>query len=631
MPIISYKYGALWPADWDADCERHIELQVDLWNNLATIHAEASEAIRELTPVTSGLTEAANLLDDLKIEYRSLTEQIRCWRLSRTTVNVNDDQQKAGEAIKEAKTRLAEVRALIRKSTQHRRELAREARAALVPNEIRCIYNLQQARIKEARNNAARNGLWWGNYNAVISSFDETKTRIIKHGGVIRKKEFDGTGRLTVPLQGGATPMDLFDRGASGKYKEACLVSGPPPGWCDKRFIKKQTLPSSESKRAKRNQLVTLAMTVYTERTSGAGMFRRMLNVPIIYDRPIPQNARIQRVILSRRRGRRFPTGDWRYEVIFIVRVPDQVAPTTNRHAAIHIGWRQVEGGIRVATVADPDKVTHFILPVSLVGRFERASQELARLDRIADNMRATVLSWPSESIPLSLDLLLKGLRELKSGEGIASALRRLMREWQIIITEGSSQYIEMLQHWSNVDIRGRWGARNISSKAVRCRNDMIRAWVAHLARSYDRVIVQQYNISRLRKRSSSDALFPLSRRNIQIAAPGTVRSCLISTMVRRGVVVIEHKGKVTWICHKCHHENAPSDPRSYHHRCSYCECVWDIDDNAAINALDTLISKPGTIGNNGAQISSAVGAYGQNGANESGRYTRSRKDRSQI
>ena len=586
MAMIAYKYGALRPLDWGDDCLVQMKLQTDLWNALVTIYHETGDTIRSLTPTTKELTEAAELLNDIKEEVAELEVAMKADKIARYFEKGSVTAGKAGAD----KLRLSALRANLKEAAQTRVALAKKARAEFAADQVAATYDRQQVQIKEARQTAAAKGLWWGNYNAIMTSFDGARSRIAKSGGELKKKYFHGEGRLTAQLQGGASAEEMF--APHGGRNEARLIEGPPPGWTDIHAPgSKKTPPTPGAKREQKRRMATLVLTVYTRRGVDSKLMRRVLNIPFIYNRPLPPDARVQQVAMTRRRSDQAPAIGWRYEVVFTLRVPDPVSSRLDRKAAVHVGWRAVDDGVRVATVADTQGVSYFVLPQRLASRFETASTMVSAADKDAETMRATVLDWLMPLPPATIQADLEAVRQARSGAGVARSLRWMARNWKQLTPEYLANTLAILDDWARNDLRYRWMARNIQAKAVRHRQDLVRVWVAELARQYDEVIIQNYDISRLKRRDLTDASVPSGRRNVQRMAPGELRAALTMSLKSRGVAVRSHDQKASWVCHSCGVEHAPADPLALRVRCPGCGIYWDIDDNAAKNALAALVS----------------------------------------
>ena len=586
MATIAYKFGALRPLDWGDDCLIQMKLQTDFWNALVKIHHDTGDAIRSLTPATKELADVTALLGNIKVEAAELEEAMKADKVSRYFEKGSVPAGKAGAD----KLLLSNLRTKLKEASQTRAALAKKARTEFAADQVTATYDKQHVLVKQARKDAAAKGLWWGNYNAILASYDGACSRIAKSGGELKEKYFHGEGRLTAQLQGGASPEEMF--APQGGRNEARLIDGPPPGWIDIHAPgSKKTPPTPGAKREQKRRMATLVLTVYTGRGEDNKPTRRVLHVPFIYNRPFPPDARVQQVVMTRRRSDQAPAIGWRYEVVFTLRVPEPVSGGLARKAAVHVGWRTVDEGVRVATVADTQGVSYFVLPQTLASRFEAASTMVSTADKAAETMRATVLDWLMPLPPATVQTDLEAVRRARSGAGIARSLRCMARNWKQQAPEYLVEMFAILDDWAHNDLNHRWMARNIQAKAVRHRQNLVRVWVAGLALQYDDVVIQHYDISQLKRRDLADASIPSARRNVQKVAPGELRAAVTMTLKSRGVAVRSLDEKVSWICHQCGVEHAPADPLALRVRCPGCGKYWDVDDNAAKNALSALVS----------------------------------------
>ena len=577
MATISYKYGALWPKDWTDDCDRQMWLQMELWNALVHIHHETGDAIRALTPSTGDLAAATVSLEQMRSEAAELESRIKA----------------AGASPGDDRLRLAGIRKALKAVASRRVELARQARAEGAAEQVAVVYDEQQQRFKDARREGAHNGLWWGNYNAIMTSFDGARSHLAWAGGDLREKAFRGEGRLTVQIQGGATAEELFAPAGSGGRNEARLIDGPPPGWEDRRAGK--TPPTPGSKRSQRRRLVTLAMTVYTGRDAEGKPTRRLLHVPLVYDRPLPPLGRVQQVVLTRRRGSRAPTGDWRHEVVFTLRVPEPAPRNPNRLAAVHIGWRTVEDGVRVATVADRGGCSYLVLPPSVEGRFRAAQDMMAAADGDAEAMRLRLAGvWDTAGAPATLRADFDLVRRARTGGAIARALRWMDENWREAAPDYGPRLRDALGLWCHQDLAARWMARNSLARTLRHRRDLVRVWVAGLAARYDAVILLHDESAQPWRGGRGGAPLPMIRRAVQSMAPGEIRAAVAMTLKSRGVTVLDRGGKPAGTCSGCGGAIASFGPSAGCVRCSGCGAIRDADDNAALNAFAILTATIG-------------------------------------
>ncbi len=224
----------------------------------------------------------------LNAEIEGLDAEIaHLWRARRST----DYRATAASEI------VAEIRALIanrRKLTQRERVL----RAALRPKFAAPLLQAdieRKAAVKHARQES---GLWWGNYNAVCGAYERARARALQTGATLRFRAFDGTGRFRNQIVGGMSVDDLFAGRHSAGLRRAPVERCPHA--------------SVRAERRRRSR-TTLTATVYT-----VARERRNLTWPMIMHRPIPADARIKEIIVTRKReGVRF-----RWSAIFVCTRP---------------------------------------------------------------------------------------------------------------------------------------------------------------------------------------------------------------------------------------------------------------------------------------------------------------------
>ncbi|HUB11758.1 MAG TPA: hypothetical protein VMB34_07350, partial [Acetobacteraceae bacterium] len=161
VEIIAYRYGLQPPLDWGDDIEAAMQRQVDLWNRLVEIEREYRVGVREIVASEANLeliqAERVEVLQDLRqlIDQRSATRS----KARRRTTTPDLDS-----CIAATRKRLQEV--------TERAKAARAAAYTRLRLQLRELEDKRVKRVKEARQAAAAGGLWWGNYNAVIDSYE---------------------------------------------------------------------------------------------------------------------------------------------------------------------------------------------------------------------------------------------------------------------------------------------------------------------------------------------------------------------------------------------------------------------------------------------------------------------------
>ena len=344
--ILNYKFGLFPPENWDEVCEREITLQHDLWNKLVGIELTHRAAVETIIRANADYREAAEAIAS-------------CSAALDTAVGERAEQRRQARA----KIATADLDAQIAELSDRRRGLwatAKPLRAAAFREHRERLRGLEDVRyhaMSEARRNS---GLWWGNYNAVMASFDATLRRL---GPGQQPRPIEGPrthDRLTIQIQQGC-PAPAFEN--NGR-REACLDLDP--GQWQRRGANNWHWRSA-----------VLTATVHAE---GRGT-RKTASWRMTMHRPFPEGAVIKSLTITRKRVT--PTAPrWTWQAVFAVDIPDPSPRAPGRACGIDLGWRKLEGGdLRVATIASDDGgFDHLIMPARMLERRLRIHQLLGDL-----------------------------------------------------------------------------------------------------------------------------------------------------------------------------------------------------------------------------------------------------------
>ena len=542
MPTLSWKYGCSHPLDWGDDVTEQLRLQVVLWNRLCDIEDWARAEYRRImagdervSALEARIGEADGMLQSLLSERAALRKAAR--RKAGVAPDLDARIKEAAAALKGLRLQSKEARAAARAAT-------REPLSALEA--------ARRERVKAARQLTAQEGLWWGHYNAVIASFEAARQQVMKLGAVIRRRHFDGTGRLTVQVQGGMTPEDLFG-GARSEVRVG------------------QALPATR----KWHHLI---LTAYAR----GRQERRTVTVPMALHRHLPDGGLIKSVTLVIRRA---APGQMRYDAVFAVTVPEaprQESVAARPAAAVNVGWRTTPAGLRIATLVDTaGRVEQVILSEDILQRFELCEEMQADIDAAMNAMWADVRSMEWGHAPAAMAEALEQLRQARRPH--PRHLVRLLREWDDG-WEPSRQ--AMIRTWLRQDLRERRRHKQTLERTQRRRRDWMRKLVAAWVRRYGRIIVDEFSIARAGKIDPvEDTGSSQARKQARRAAPGELRAWIQDAGRRAGLVIEERGGRLTSTCHVC---GAPTSvpPDAVMHRCMKCGALWDRDENACRNML---------------------------------------------
>ena len=492
--ILNYKYGLFPPADWDDICEREIHLQDLLWNRLVAIELGYREDVENTVRQHALYCELAEQSAALGLELEIVLTERRARRKA----------ARAKLATPELDARIEDLAARRRKMWPDLKK-ARTAAFKAYREDLRPLADKRYDDITTARQNS---GLWWSNYNAVIASFDGTLRRI-KPWQNPRALGEEGrlSGRLTVQIQQGcAAPAFLAGARSEAKLDmdEAQWIKRGKSNWRPRRAV--------------------LTATVRTDQR-----VRKTASWPVLMHRPLPPGAVIKSLTITRRRP--VPSArQWKWEATFSVDIPDALPARVAAIAGVDLGWRKIESGLRVATIATSvGGVEHVILPGDMLDRRARIAGLMGRV--------------------------VEESRELGADPVKHEDWRRLSLEI------------------------ARWNRR---------RRDIYRVAAADLINRCQLVGLDGSGIAAM---AADKRMPPETRRMRTWAAPAEFGAAVRDAGRRHGVKVEDIEGPSTLVCHICAHKNVVSEATRLDliWRCAGCGSLWDQDENAARNCLKVV------------------------------------------
>lgn len=500
--ILNFKYGLQNPLGWDDDCEREITLQDALWNRLVALEATYRERVEDTIRQDQAYRAAADEILGVTNELETALAERRAQRKaarSKLATPVLDEQ--ISELSKQRRELWAKAKPL------------RTAAFKFYRDELKVLSDERYASFTKARQES---GLWWANYNAVLGSFDATLRRI-EPWQTPRALGNEGrlSGRLSVQLQGGC-PGPSFIAGSRNEAR-IDLRGGE---W---------------HRRGTYNWRPRYGHMVATVHAEGRGT-RKLVRWPMVMHRPLPDGAVVKSLVITRRRP--VPTSPlWKWEATLACEIPEPKASTTPLSCGIDIGWRKVEAGLRIATIADTATgLDHLVLPTAL----------LERRARIA---------------------VLQGQVELEAREkGMAKTDHY---DWRRLTLEVA-----------------RWNRR---------RRDLYRVAAAELVRRCHLIGIDASGIASMAK---DRRLPPETRRMRTWAAPAEFAAYVKDAARKAGATVRQVEGASTLVCHRCGHKNVASeaDRQALVWRCAGCRGIWDQDENAAKNCLAAVLETSAAI-----------------------------------
>lgn len=482
----------------------------------------------------------------------------------------------AYDAIKrhKAKDRTRKVPAELRDAYSTAKEAKRQASSVLFAarTALRNDLSIQAkqdevaARAVEERKRArAACGVYWGTYLRVEAAVDAASKSTPLWDGLEPSDPWyprrnDG-GELAVQVQGGTPASDTLD----GSDRRLRIEPHHLPAGSD---------PTSRrsAKRAAYDKMFWLRIGSTSVREPIWAKWRMVMH------RPFPDGAVIKQASVHLRK-----VGPWdEWYATITIDIPDiRAISSPETRVAVDIGWRVVDGGIRVATWLDTEgNGGHLVLDDRVIGAFRKSREIQSVRSKSFDVAIATLIS---DIAPLQLpDWFPTNLGQWKSQGRLAS----LRYRWARNRFPGDDLALANLSDWERQD-RHLWewetGAKETGH---RLRKEVYRRFAAQLARKYGRVVLDKFDLTDVARRPTADAQaddIAQARANRQQVAPSDVRLALLNAFRGHSYVPTEFSTKT---CAKCKSVEEWDQAREVDHTCSKCGSHWDQDKNKCSNLL---------------------------------------------
>jgi hypothetical protein len=507
MLALAYKYRLLPPLNWGDDCEAQIRNKAAaFWNRLVEIEQAHVETVREIIGNDPTVAEAAARVEAIVTEIAAL-------RLSRK--EARRTTRKAAAPGEDQDIRRLQV------ALQPRRDELRAARvtsAAAKAADLKAASAKRFVDIRLARQAAAADGLWWGNYNAILQSFETAAAVARKTGAVLHPRRFDAEGRLTNQLQGGATPAEIL----AGSHPQVRFefVGGPSP----------------------KRQMHLVVCAFIEGRTN-----KRMVEFPMIMHRPLPVDASIQSVTVHRRRVA--DRTEW--HAVFDLRCPQPPLPERSEPqvAAVNFGWRKVgDDALRVATILRGGK-THFIMvPPAILRGHALREQNQGTMRKDIDATAAWLGTLPWASAPESLVGEASAIMASQQPRG--GHIDWLRQVWERDAPEWCNEELDTIRAFGR---RWRLYRRNDAAGrrwSIDAREYHYRDQIWRLLQGCSTVVMNLHDMRETAKVEGNDLPRP-ARHNRVLAAPSVFRAALQQWAAKQGVTIaVDSQGHDTCACH---------------------------------------------------------------------------------
>lgn len=554
---------------------------------------KARQDLRNLRQKDRQRTEAPGL----KSQIANLVREARA-----LSTDLKAERKAISEATKEAQERLAE---LIDPKTPRKRIAALKVLLQGTSNTLLEFARIQ-TKLMEDSYQAGRDArkaceVYWGTYLLV----EEAAKVACKSLTDPRFKRFDGGGRIGVQIQGGIPTDKLFSSRDSGGSTLMQIDPLPEDQW--------------DTRSGRRHARTQVRIRV--------GSIKKLTPVwaefPVLIHRNLPPGIVKNAWILVRRVGT-----DTRYELQLMIEsvLFDKKARGTGV-VALDVGWRVLpNGNLRVAYWVDdkgrhgsmelPERLrTGIALPSTLRG-FNDVHFEAAK--KVLRDWLAT----ESAAIPEWLPEACQNIAQWRQARRLAAIAFRLASEsttaidylWGEWKRERQTKRMDLfapfgeIQRWLRVhEVRSKaaqirvyldfWRKKNKHllnwecnqrEQALACRKQLYNTWANHLASTYDKIIIEDFDLRRSARRAKpeeDDEIFQAVRHNRQVAAVGEYRLA-IKERVEPDRLILKSSLNSTITCRPCRHIENFDKLAELVHTCPACGRTWDQDRNAAENLL---------------------------------------------
>lgn len=423
------------------------------------------------------------------------------------------------------------------------------------------LHALEDESKKAGREARGACGLYWGTYLVAEQAADKAR----KAATDPRFQRFDGSGHLAVQLQGGLATGAVF-----GSNSRIQIAPVPDDTW---------THPVRGERKRKSRTCVRI-------RVGSDGRAPVWAEFPMIMHRPLPEGGIIKWVHLIRRRV----GTHYEYRVQFVVQQPDAVSPVAVSRTAlgIDIGWRKVDGGLRVAYWVDESgRHDQLILPDEVISQFAKVTDLRSIRDQHFNAIQAALGPWLKDAdIPDWLRERTESFAHWRSPGRLAS----VVLAWRNQRFPGDADMFTVAEAWRKQDKHLYEWEANLRDQVIRRRREIYRVFAATIARSYGFIILEDFDLRQIARYAAPEEGTdgnPNSRYARTMAAVSVLRECIEQACASTGAQVVKVPSPYTTRqCHVCGAVDNFDAASWVVHTCSVCGTIWDQDYNAASNLL---------------------------------------------
>ncbi len=539
-----------------------LALQNRFWNALVEIDNASNEAYQRA--IVESDTELSTIKTDIEKKVAELEKTRSDIKAIRQRTRSATESTVLKLSAADFKTELKDLRAKAK-------ALREKARVEIKPK-LDEIEAARREAVKAKRQEFAGMGLYWGNYNAVVDSYNRARSAMMKKRAAGKSSQlnfhrFTGEGRLTVQIMNGMSVSDLFSAGS----QQLQIDPVPAKAW-------DESAPRSERRRLCR---ATGRLRVGSEERDPV-----WLEFQVVIHRPIPELARIKMAQVSR-----WKVGNhWRYRLNITVDEPDMRESGTSAKAiGIDTGWRKFDNGIRVAAWKDSDGGQGELrLDSSYIKIFKRLDGLQSTIDkhfeaikaRVSEMRQAGVLQgWLAEKT----DTILRWRSSQRMSALIACC-------WESNAEQPEDKIYHELLAWRKQYLHLYEWQSNLREKMQLRRRDKFRIFAKWLAENYGTIVIEDFKISNVLRKGAAEYgvdTGKVSRYWEKVASPGLLLGEIERSCAAKNAVIARIDAKnTTNVCPHCKNIIKSDTKNNHIVRCGHCELDYDQDFGAAEELL---------------------------------------------
>jgi hypothetical protein len=571
-----YKYGLLDPVGGVEYVQGQIDRAHRYRNSLVEIERDRRAALREVLPDDSALAAEVTRLSD---EVEVLVSQIKAARAAkRSRLDVDSSIADARRRLAKLKADRTSARALL---AARRKELRGDPVVTQARSEIN---DRSRAKVRDARK---ASGLRWGTYQLVEEAVGQAaKAGLYESEGVPHDPAFER-------WRDGRHDAQLSEQ----KFK-GMSVSEIHAGDHTQVRIQPVSVEAWTGSRARRRRLSRTALHLRLYDDAGNRVWAEW---PMLLHRPLPDDATIKRVTVSRRHTGRDVGRQWIWTCEITVSLPDAVAQwlapsATSVVAGVDVGWRVTPRGVRVAVARYSDGVTDELLVDGVARRHLGKARELRGVrDGRLDQMRPRLAEWVrgQPGLPGWFKEVTGHMNLWKS----PARFHRLAYRWRGDRFDGDVDGFDIIEKWRYRDEHLRDWERSERRKGLGRRKEQYRIWAARLAGRADVIVLEQFDLRKIARCPSveDDGQNSHARRNRVDAAVSTLRQAVEHACAPRRTWCVSVPAQCTTMtCAACGSVESFDASAYITHACSACQATWDQDENAGNNLIGRYRERPG-------------------------------------